>query len=588
MTDPSGVRAMTRAAESLSAALADRYAVEREAGRGGMATVYLAHDRKHGRRVAIKVLEPELAAVLGAERFLREIEIAARLAHPHILPLYDSGEFDGQLFYVMPFVEGESLRDRLTRERQLPVDEAVRLAIQVASALDYAHRREIVHRDIKPENILLQEGHALVADFGIALAVTAAGGERLTGTGLSLGTPYYMSPEQAMGERSVDARSDVYALACVLYEMLAGEPPFTGPSPQAVIARILTEQPRDLHSVRESVTLALQRVVTRALSRLPADRYATAGKFAEALERALGESRAAEQTTVPREDRWRAARTRAAGPRGAARVVAGAPWAVAVAALGVAAALWFRAPAPAGADKGVALPAGELSTEEMQRIVAGGEALVLDTRPHLEYSISHIPGAQNVAARPGVPMSVYISDVAQVNRLVRGDTTRAIVLYCNGPYCPKTKRTGTELALAGHQRVFRYQLGIPVWRAFGGVTVIEADGLRYVVGQDGTAVIIDAREPDAFRAGSIRGAHNIPRSGVLAERDAGEIRKAKDDGRLPMHDHNTRVIVIGATGEEARIVAQALAHEAFHNVSYFPGTFAEARAALAIPAAPAR
>lgn len=225
----------------------------------------------------------------------------------------------------------------------------------------------------------------------------------------------------------------------------------------------------------------------------------------------------------------------------------------------------------------------------MQRIVAGGEALVLDTRPHLEYSISHIPGAQNVAARPGVPMSVYISDVAQVNRLARGDTTRTIVLYCNGPYCPKTKRTGAELALAGHRRVLRYQLGIPVWRAFGGVTVIEADGLRHVVGRDGTAVIIDAREPDAFRAGSIRGARNIPRSGVLAERDAGEIRRAKDDGRLPMHDHNTRVIVIGRAGEEARVVAQALAYEAFHNVSYFPGTFAEAGPALAMPVAdPAR
>ena len=227
----------------LQVALADRYRIESEIGAGGMATVYLAQDLRHDRRVALKVLRPELAAVIGAERFLAEIKLTANLQHPHILPLFDSGEADCFLFYVMPFVEGESLRDRLNREKQLPVAEAVRIATEVASALDYAHRHGVVHRDIKPENILLHDGRALVADFGIALAASKAGGNRMTETGMSLGTPHYMSPEQAMGEREITARSDVYALGGVLYEMLTGDPPFTGSTAQAIVARVLTETP---------------------------------------------------------------------------------------------------------------------------------------------------------------------------------------------------------------------------------------------------------------------------------------------------------------------------------------------------------
>src|SRR4030095_9558007 len=212
----------------------------------GMATVYLARDLRHDRMVALKVLRPELAAVIGAERFLAEIKLTANLQHPHILPLFDSGAADSFLFYVMPFIEGESLRDRLRREKQLPVDEAVRIATEVASALDYAHRHGVVHRDIKPENILLHDGSALVADFGIALAVQSAGGERMTQTGLSLGTPQYMAPEQAMGERNVDQRADIHALGAVTYEMLAGQPPFTGPSAQSIVAKVLTENPTPL------------------------------------------------------------------------------------------------------------------------------------------------------------------------------------------------------------------------------------------------------------------------------------------------------------------------------------------------------
>src|SRR5574342_366901 len=260
----------------LTTALADRYRLERELGQGGMATVYLAHDVRHDRKVALKVLRPELSAILGAERFLAEIKTTANLQHPHILSLFDSGEADGLVYYVMPYVEGESLRDRLTREKQLPVEDAVRIAREVADALHYAHGHGIVHRDIKPENILLHGGHALVADFGIALAASRSeGGTRMTETGMSLGTPYYMAPEQAMGERDITAKSDVYALGCVLYEMLTGEPPFTGPTPQAIIARVMTEEPRSLTLQRKTIAPHVEAAVNRALEKLPADRFAS-------------------------------------------------------------------------------------------------------------------------------------------------------------------------------------------------------------------------------------------------------------------------------------------------------------------------
>jgi eukaryotic-like serine/threonine-protein kinase len=267
----------------LATALADRYRVDRELGQGGMAVVYLAEDLRHGRKVAIKVLHPELSAVIGGERFLAEIKVTANLQHPHILGLIDSGEAGGLLYYVMPFVAGESLRARLIRERQLPVEETLRLAREVASALDYAHRQGVVHRDIKPENILLQDGAALVADFGIALAVQQAGGSRMTQTGMSLGTPAYMSPEQAMGEREIGARSDVYALGAMTYEMLAGEPPFTGPSSQAIVAKVLTEQPPPLRPKRPTVPPAAEAAIMTALQKLPADRWGSAREFSDAL-----------------------------------------------------------------------------------------------------------------------------------------------------------------------------------------------------------------------------------------------------------------------------------------------------------------
>lgn len=271
--------------ERLSAALADRYTIEREIGEGGMATVYLALDVRHERRVAIKVLHPELSSMLGPDRFLSEIKLTASLQHPHILPLFDSGVADGLLYYVMPFVEGETLRRKLERERQLPVAEAVRLATEIADALHYAHERGIVHRDIKPENVLLQSGRAVVADFGIALAVHHAGGARMTQTGMSLGTPQYMAPEQAMGERNVDARADVYALGAVTYEMLAGEAPFTGPTAQVIVARVMTERARPLRTVRDTVPEYVELGVATALEKLPADRFPTAALFAQSLDR---------------------------------------------------------------------------------------------------------------------------------------------------------------------------------------------------------------------------------------------------------------------------------------------------------------
>ena len=275
---------MSEMTERLNAALEGRYRIERELGEGGMATVYLAEDLKHDRQVALKVLKPELAAVVGAERFLAEIRTTANLADPHILPLYDSGEAGGFVYYVMPYVEGDSLRDRLDREKQLPVAEAVDIAKKVAAALSYAHENGVVHRDVKPANILLRRGEPLVADFGIALALSEAGGGRITETGLSLGTPHYMSPEQAAGERDVDPRSDVYALGCVLYEMLSGEPPYGGPTAQSVLAKILTEEPRRVTGIRRSVPRHVDAAVAKALEKLPADRFGSAASFREALE----------------------------------------------------------------------------------------------------------------------------------------------------------------------------------------------------------------------------------------------------------------------------------------------------------------
>ncbi len=269
--------------DRIKVALSDRYAIEREIGSGGMATVYLARDLKHDRKVAVKVLRPQLAASLGSDRFLREIKITANLNHPHILPLLDSGAADGFLYYVMPYVEGGSLRDRLNREKQLPIADALELTSEIGDALGHAHSLGFVHRDVKPENILFEAGHAVVSDFGIARAVTEAGDERLTDTGVAIGTPAYMSPEQGAGEQQLDGRSDIYSLGCLLYEMLGGDPPYTGSTPQAILARKVTDPVPSLKAVRETVPDEIEHVVIRALAKAPADRFATATEFVAAL-----------------------------------------------------------------------------------------------------------------------------------------------------------------------------------------------------------------------------------------------------------------------------------------------------------------
>jgi serine/threonine-protein kinase len=299
---------MTMSLERLSAAVADRYRILNELGQGGMATVYLAEDLRHDRKVALKVLKPELAAVIGAERFIVEIKTTAALQHPHILPLFDSGSADGFLYYVMPYIQGETLRAKLDRETQFSVDEALRIAIDVAGALDYAHRHGVIHRDIKPENILMHDGRPMVADFGIALALSAAAGGRMTETGMSLGTPHYMSPEQATAEKELTGRSDVYSLASVLYEMLTGEPPHMGKSAQQIIMKIIAEPVKPVTELRKSVPEFVAHAVARALEKLPADRYATAAEFAAALQ---GQGADLARTTVrsagsaPQRNAWR-------------------------------------------------------------------------------------------------------------------------------------------------------------------------------------------------------------------------------------------------------------------------------------------
>ena len=324
---------MTDAMPRLSLALADRYRIERELGAGGMATVYLAEDLKHKRHVALKVLRPELAAVLGAERFVQEITTTAALQHPHILPLFDSGTADGFLYYVMPFIDGETLRGKLTRETQLGIEESVQIARDVASALHYAHEHGVIHRDIKPENILLHDGRPMVADFGIALAVSAAAGGRMTETGLSLGTPHYMSPEQATAEKEISARSDVYSLGSVLYEMLSGEPPHMGNSAQQIIMKIITEEAAPVTRLRKSVPLNVAATVAKSLAKLPADRFASAKAFAEALVKSdftFGTLSAAAGTSGRPTTRQQALR--------------GAPWMLALA--GIATSVWLATHQP--------------------------------------------------------------------------------------------------------------------------------------------------------------------------------------------------------------------------------------------------
>jgi tRNA A-37 threonylcarbamoyl transferase component Bud32 len=428
--------------DSLRTALGDRYRLERELGQGGMATVYLAEDLKHRRQVAIKVLRPELAAVIGAERFLREIQTIATLQHPHILGLIDSGEVNGTAYYVMPFVDGESLRDRLRREQQLPVSDAVRLATEVASALDYAHRHGVIHRDIKPENILLHDGRALVADFGIALAVSSAGGgSRMTETGMSLGTPHYMSPEQAMGERAITGRSDVYALGAVTYEMLVGEPPFTGPTAQAIVAKVVTADPAGLSAQRRSVPPAVEDAVLMALSKLPADRFATAAEFAAALK---GEATVA----VP------ARRPTAAGARSRRWLV---PLLGAIAALATAAAV-------------------VLGLRLARRPAAPVDRFSLDI-PDLRVNFTGFYGISLAIARDGSRMAFVTRAGETVTRLAvrdRGDLESRLLPGTEGADAPFFSPDGRWLGFFAAAKLYKVAVA-------GGAPVLLADRVQFAL-----------------------------------------------------------------------------------------------------------
>ncbi|MEX1186421.1 MAG: protein kinase [Gemmatimonadaceae bacterium] len=425
----------------LASALEGRYSIVREIGTGGMATVYLAEDVRHRRKVAIKVLHPELTAVLGPERFLNEIELTANLQHPHILPLFDSGAADNLLFYVMPFVEGETLRQKLMREQQLPIAEAVRIASDIADALEYAHKHGVVHRDIKPENVLLHEGRPLVADFGIALAVQHAGGERMTQTGMSLGTPQYMAPEQAMGDKAVDHRADIYALGAVTYEMLTGEPPFTGPNAQAVVAKILTTDPSPLVAKRRSVPPQVNAAVLTALEKMPADRFASAAEFSEAIA-GRGPTLAHTSATV-------ATVTSAAAPRW--RVAALAASGIAVAALALAA--WMATSGPgAGAETpnwqyvemgdtaGVSIANAGLAlspdgaTLVFRDAIAGGRLWI---KHRSELDARAIPGterASNPTFSPDGEWVAFIADGRLKKIRVRGGAAITIADSVAGPY----------------------------------------------------------------------------------------------------------------------------------------------------------
>jgi len=426
---------MTGPLARLTAALADRYRIERELGQGGMATVYLAEDLKHHRKVAIKVLKPELAAVLGAERFVQEITTTANLQHPHILTLFDSGEVDGFLYYVMPYIEGESLRDRLDREKQLPLDDALAIAREVADALSYAHAHGIVHRDIKPENILLANGHAIVADFGIAKAVSEAGATRLTATGMSVGTPIYMSPEQAAGEPDLDGRSDLYSLACVLYEMLAGQPPFTGPTAANVVHQHLTVDARPVSQLRPAVPAPIADMLARALAKNPADRFSPAAQFAAALVPLAGAA--------------------APAPRGPSRMVIG---------------LWIAAVL-------VAIVATVLvvqrSAEEPMMTIGRTTQVTRDPGLEVDPALSPDGASLAYAAGPTNAMQIYVRQVSGGRPIaLTSDTT-------DNFRWPRWSPDGSQIAYQSND-------GIYVVPALGGVprrvTRVEARGLQFAPG----------------------------------------------------------------------------------------------------------
>ena len=474
-------------ADRLSAALADRYRIERELGAGGMATVYLARDAKHDRDVAIKVLRPEIGAALGADRFLLEIKTTANLRHPHIVPLYDSGEVrlepaaagEGPqilLYYVMPLVEGESLRDRLTRDRQLPIDEALRIAGEVADALSYAHARGVVHRDIKPENIMLEGGHAVVADFGIARAVSAAGGERLTQTGMALGTPAYMSPEQASGESDIDGRSDLYSLACVLYEMLGGQAPFTGPTAAAITRQHLIADPPPITNLRPAVPAPVVDALQRALSKSPADRFNPVAQFGAAI--APGAVAAGTSPPSATVKRSRAPRLIAVG--------------VAVVAVAAAFALWNRMASPRGAasppSSSIAvLPFTDLSPDHANAYLGDGIAETLIN------ALVNVPGLTVAARTSAFSFRGREADVREIGKQLH------VAAVLEG----SVQRAGDQLRVTA--QLVRTEDGVNLWSERFDRPATEIFAVQDEVARSAVAAMKLTMTPSADSVGAVGG-----------------------------------------------------------------------------------
>jgi Tol biopolymer transport system component/tRNA A-37 threonylcarbamoyl transferase component Bud32 len=517
---------MTDPLPHLTAALAEKYRIERELGQGGMATVYLAYDVRHDRRVALKVLRPELSAILGAERFLAEIKTTANLQHPHILSLFDSGEAAGLVFYVMPYVEGESLRDRLDRETQLSVDDAVRIAREVADALAYAHGQGVIHRDIKPENILLHGGHAMVADFGIALAVSRSdGGTRMTETGMSLGTPHYMSPEQAMGDKEITPKTDIYALGCVLYEMLVGEPPFTGPTAQAIVAKVMTAEVTSLSAQRRSVPDYVEATVLQALEKLPADRFGSAQDFLASLSGTMStQSMSRSMSRAPSAGPWRRIAYAALG----------------VAGVGVALAAWGMTRSPAAG----AVPSVAFRLSQDGRMAADYAG---DVRPALAIS----PDGLHLAyrAEDGGRRSIAVRDLGSVEaRLLPGtEGARDIVfspdsrslLFRQGTTLKRISISGTPPIRVAEIGQSPQTYGL-VWLPSDTIYyLIEASHSIYKVSADGNAPPVSTPLPDSI--GLLSELAPIPGTEWLLSSELGEARAS------------TIVAVSSKTGEVRRL-----------------------------------
>src|SRR6185312_9468105 len=485
-------------------------------------TVYLAEDLKHHRKVAIKVLHAELSAVLGTERFLKEIELTANLQHPHILPLFDSGEVNGLLYYVMPYVEGDTLRSRVEREGQLPVEDALRIACEAADALQYAHDRGVVHRDIKPENILLQNGHALVADFGIALAVEQAGGARMTQTGLSLGTPHYMAPEQAMGDKHIGPRADIYSLGAVTYEMLAGEPPFTGPSAQVIVAQVITGEPKSLTLQRKTIPVHVADAVTVALEKLPADRFASASEFATALAGSTGRlsraTRAGLHTTGPDARPW--------------RNLAVGTTVVALAAVAVAAWGWLRPPGTDAArplSLSVTLPAEETLSQFGLALSPDGTRLAF------------------IATNPAGNRTVFVRDLA--------DKTVRALPHTDGADTPFFSPDGQAIAYSAGGALWKVSLNGGDPEQIPGTNDGSVDAGAGISGGDWAADGIIRYSP-RFRFGlgvlAVAATGGKPRIIALPDSTAGEVELSQPQ-LLP--DGRTLLCVVRMTGASSSRLA---------------------------------